>query len=410
MKDGKNNEVINVMTAFYRTIEVVEQSSEIVGKTWRKVSIDGRFVQAYYNEPLLIEVIQCLLKNKKVKNNYSQKALTSLVADRLITFFVRDPVNVKKHIDELLRELYDNTSEEMRVYMSIHGVSVSERVKIGAFEFIPATDYKKLGLKCATEQFEPYVNNLWRDQDYVAVSVVARESVKAQEKAYAEFQWLENAARLFVDSNFYDIGITSFNYSSVENSFVTFNNGMICGITSRMKGAHENLPFASVFAPNNVLYRVVSELGRKETELTELQQRMRHAVYLGGLSVHETVPEVAYFLAVSALEALFQIDKNKFLSPSIANQIIEAFCFLVAKENDRRRVFEQMRPIYGKRSAVAHGGQLTVTNDDVRLIRDYLRAAILKFIDDPVLSNLVSIDDVAAIVCDKKFGAKGFEV
>ena len=57
MKEGKNNEVINVMTAFYRTIEVVEQSSEIVGKTWRKVSIDGRFVQAYYNEPLLIEVI-----------------------------------------------------------------------------------------------------------------------------------------------------------------------------------------------------------------------------------------------------------------------------------------------------------------------------------------------------------------
>ena len=164
-------------------------------------------------------------------------------------FFDINWISNKKHIDELLRELYDNTSEEMRVYMSIHGVSVSERVKIGAFEFIPATDYKKLGLKCATEQFEPYVNNLWRDQDYVAVSVVARESVKAQEKAYAEFQWLENAARLFVDSNFYDIGITSFNYSSVENSFVTFNNGMICGITSRMKGAHENLPFASVFAP-----------------------------------------------------------------------------------------------------------------------------------------------------------------
>ena len=41
------------------------------------------------------------------------------------------------------------------------------------------------------------------------------------------------------------------------------------------------------------------------------------------------------------------------------------------------------------------------------MVRAYLRAAVLKFIDDPVLSSLKSIDEVIALICDKKFGVKG---
>ena len=47
-----------------------------------------------------------------------------------------------------------------------------------------------------------------------------------------------------------------------------------------------------------------------------------------------------------------------------------------------------------------------MTVDDARLVRSYLRAAILKFIDDPVLSSLKSLDEVSAIIRDKKFGVK----
>jgi len=129
-------------------------------------------------------------------------------------------------------------------------------------------------------------------------------------------------------------------------------------------------------------------------------------VYLGGLSVHEKVPEVSYFLGVSAFEALFQKETDKYVNPSIAQQIIESFCYLVADESHRRNVFETMRPFYGKRSAFAHGGKTIVSTGDLDLLRAYLRAAILKLIDDPELSRLKTIDEVAALICDKKFGAK----
>ena len=404
---NKNSEAIRLLMVFYNTIEQNVELTEMPGKTWRSVYIDGDFVTAYYSDAALIEATRCLMRNKTIEDNYTQKALESLIADRLITVFVKEPNEIQTRIDGLLNELLTATSDVMNVYMGIHGVSVEQRVKLGEFEFIPAADYAKIGIKYFNEQMELHVKEkLWQNHDQVMVSVTARDAVKAQEKAYAEFQWLENAARLFVDSDFYDIGITSFNYSSVENSLVTSADGMMRGASSRLKGSPVSLPFTKVFEPDNNLYRVVDKLGCRQNDLTQLQRRIRHAVYLGGLSAHETVPEVAYFLCVSALEALFQSETDKYVNPSIAQQIVEAFCYLIVDEKNRRGVFEQMRTFYGKRSAIAHGGKTIVTIDDARLVRSYLRAAILKFIDDPVLSSLKSLDEVSAIIRDKKFGAK----
>lgn len=65
-----------------------------------------------------------------------------------------------------------------------------------------------------------------------------------------------------------------------------------------------------------------------------------------------------------------------------------------------------MKPFYRKRSAVAHGGRAEVTVEDVQLVRSYLRAAILKMIDDSKLSLFKSIDEVTSLVQELKFGSK----
>ena len=400
-------DVKRLLMEFYNTLELSVDLSEMSGKTCQGIRIDGDFVVAYYSEAKLAEVTSCLIRNKTIGDNYTYKALKSLVSKRIITVFVKEPNEIQIRIDELLKELLTAIPDVMNVYMCIQGMSDVRRVKLGEFEFIPNADYEKIGIKYFNEQIALHIKeDLWRNHDHVMVSVSACESVKAQEKAYAEFQWLENAARLFVDSDFYDIGITSFNCSTVENSLVTSADGVMRGVSSRLKGSPVSLPFTKVFDPGNNLCRIVEKLGRSQNDLTPLQRRIRHAVYLGGLSVHETVPEMAYFLGVSAFEALFQKETDKYVNPSIAQQIIESFCYLVADESHRRNVFETMRPFYGKRSAFAHGGRTIVSTGDLDLLRAYLRAAILKLIDDPVLSGLKTIDEVAALICDKKFGAK----
>lgn len=400
-------EASKLLSAFYATIEASVEAAELPGKTWRQVDVDGTFVSAFYVMPALTDAVQCLLKDKRISGKYSQSYLESMIAERLITVYFKMPEKACEQINNLGSELLNSVPKEMNVYMTIHGLSVSMREKIGQYAFVPAGDYEKLGIKCCHPGMEPHIKeHIWQNHDHVMVSVSACDSVKAQEKAYSEFQWLENAARLFVDSDFYDVGITSFNFSHVENSLVTDGNGMTIGSSSSVKGSPVPLPFSRIFEKDNNLYRVVNKLGFSISSLTELQQRIRHAVYLGGLSVHEKVTEVSYFLGVSAFEALFQKETDKYVNPSIAQQIIESFCYLVADESHRRNVFETMRPFYGKRSAFAHGGKTIVSTGDLDLLRAYLRAAILKLIDDPELSRLKTIDEVAALICDKKFGAK----
>lgn len=402
---NKKSEETKVLIAFYNTIGQGGELSEMSDKACRRVHIDGNWESAHYSETALIKATKCLLRNKDLDDNYSQATLSSLIADRLITIFIREPNKVSEQIDALLNELLNVIPMEMNVYMSIHGITGLKRVKIGEFEFIPAADYSSLGVKCPQPQMESCIKDgIWKNQDHVMVSVPACDPAKAREKAYAEFQWLENVARLFVDSNFHDIGITSFNYSRIENALVTTVDGNMQSASLSVKGSPLLLPFEKFFESD--LCRIIDKLGRRNDDLTKLQRRIRHAVYLGGLSVHETIPEVSFFLGVSAMEALFQSETDKYVNPSIAQQIVEAFCYLVVDEKDRRGVFEQMRTFYGKRSAIAHGGKTIVTIDDARLVRSYLRAAILKFIDDPVLSSLKSINEVSAIIRDKKFGVK----
>lgn len=405
--EWKARQAVKLLRSFYDTIERSGDLSECSGKTWRQTLIDGGYVAVFYDTAALSVCSRYLMGNKRIGDNYAEQAIATLVADRLIVIHEKESDIVDARIEAFLQKLSRPVPEKMDVYMCIHGVAIPQRAKIGQFEFVPAGEYDSLGIKCPIAAMALQTKEqIWRGQDHVMVAVSACEPIKAQEKACAEFQWLENAVRLFVDSDFYDIGITSFNYSHVENALVTAKDGQIRRASSSLKGSPVPLPFEKIFGKGDCLFRVIERLGQPDEGLTELQRRIRHAVYLGGLSVHETIPAVSYFLGVAAMEALFQKEIDKYVSPSVAQQIVEAFCYLVAGEKDRRSVFEQVRKFYGKRSAIAHGGRAKVTLEDVRQMRGYLRAAIMKMTDDPMLSQLKSIDDVAEHVQDKKFGPK----
>lgn len=405
-------EALKTLTAFYETIERTVGDPTTTTKTWRGLWMgkDKEMETVYYDEDKLDVAVDCLLQNKAVDDNFTRKELASFIAERLGVDFISSANSPKEKVETLVDELVNKKPERMNVYMAIHGLAVQQRTSIGEFDFIPAKDYSSLGVKCFHPQMEISIRKqTWQNHDHVMISVTACEPAKAREKAYAEFQWLESAARLFVGSDFYDIGITSFNYSHVENSLVTTEDGQMRGTSSSLKGSPVPLPFARVFVPGNHLCRVVDKLGREQSTLSDLQRRIRHSVYLGGLSVRETSPEVAYFLCIAALESIFQVETDKYVNPGIAQQVVESFCYLIVDEPNRRRVFDQMKPFYRKRSAVAHGGKTEVTVEDVHLVRSYLRAAILKMIDDPILSKMVTPKELAAKVQDMKFGVKEAE-
>lgn len=288
--------------------------------------------------------------------------------------------------------------------MPVYGIDVPSGglYSVGDFLFVPCDGYDALNFK--TIITADIKNRMWGDLPHVAVTVFANDSGKAREKALREFQWLENTVRLFIDSDFYDFGVTSYNFSRVENALVAAKDGHVRGASSQLKGSSHPLSFGHVFDQQKILYKVVSAVGKRSEELTPYQCRIRHAIYLGGLSVHETSLSISYFLGVAALETLFQLDTDKYVSPSIAQQIVEAFCYLVVDEKQRRQTFEEMRSFYKRRSVVAHGGETNLSRRDVLLVRAYLRAAISKLLFDPVLSQIRTPQDMAEHIKNVKFG------
>ena len=395
---GWKEEATELLLKFYNTIEPATELSVMSNKAWQRVG-DG-FV--FYDQKALVAAIESFLENKTLGDKYSQHALSQLIAKRLTTVFAKEPDQIRPRIDHLINELSKGKPETLNVFMSIQGVSFSQRMKIGKFEFIPAKDYEAIKQTALNGRAKLPDNEIYAN--HAMVSVEACEPEKAREKARAEFQWLENAIRLFIGFDNCDVGITSFQGSSIENSLVTAADGSVRGASSSLKGAFIPLPLDKAFTSERPYYRVLDKLGRNQNELTKLQKQIRYAVYLGGLSVRETDPGISYFLCVSGLEALFRVEADKYVNPSIAQQIAEAFCFLVVDEDKRRKTFEEMRHFYQKRSAVGHGGQIEVSKREIELVRMYLRAAVIKLIDDPILSKLKTPEALAALVRDKKFG------
>lgn len=406
MLKWSKNDAIETLLAFYQTIEPTADENEMKEKKWRGVCVDGKMAYAFYGEEELARAVAVFMANTSVADRYLPNAVESRIADCLIEHKIKNLGDLKKTIEGLVVAIVDAKPETLSVYMPVYGIEVPSGglYSVGDFLFVPRDGYDALNFKAV------FITNIkesiWGDLPHVAVAVSANDSGKAREKALREFQWLENAVRLFIGSDFYDFGITSFNFSHVENAIVATSDGYFRGASSHLKGSPHSMDFTYFFDSKKTLYKVVDAIGRRVKNLTPLQCRIRHAVYLGGLSAHEMSLPISYFLAVSALETLFQVEVDKYVSPSVAQQIVESFCYLIVDPSHRRQTFEEMRPFYKRRSAVAHGNVTDLTKKDVLLVRTYLCAAISKFLFDPVLSQIRTPQDLAEHIKNVKFGKR----
>ena len=406
MLKWSKKDAVEALFAFYRTVEPAADENEKKEKKWRGVYIDGKMAYAFYGERELAHAVAVFMANTSVADRYLSNAVESRIADCLIEHKIMNRGDPREAIIGLVGAIVDTAPEELLVYMPVYGVDVpsGDTYSVGNFLFVPHDGYDALHIKSLP--IADIKNRMWGDAPHVAVTVRANDTNMAREKALREFQWLENVVRLFVDSDFYDFGITSYNFSRVENALVTTKDGHMRGASSHLRGSPHLLSFRHVFDPQKILYKVVCVIGRRSEDLTPYQCRIRHAVYLGGLSAHETSLPISYFLGVSALEALFQTDTDKYVSPSIAQQIVETFCYLVSDDDKRRQTFEDMRSFYKRRSIVAHGGVTDLSREDVVHVRAYLRAAVSKLLFDPQLSQIHTPQDLAEHIKNVKFGKK----
>ena len=102
------DEAIKLLTAFYETIERTIEDPTTTSKTWRRLWMgkDKEMETVFYAQDALNAAVDSLLQNKIVDDNYTHKALSNLVADRLgivcITFSEVFAEKIEELVDELV--------------------------------------------------------------------------------------------------------------------------------------------------------------------------------------------------------------------------------------------------------------------------------------------------------------------
>jgi hypothetical protein len=379
------------------------------GKVARGVVVNNETKWWRINQKPLLKIVEGMTKNGGVGVKWSSANLLNKLEDVLLTNKAKGVSDIRQELQVFCSDISEKPPVEYVVCMPIYGVSITKDrcISVGKYSFVHA-DYltqKKftriLGVNPSASPDSP--DNFWHTECFVCVDVCACEDTKAKELAMAEFKWIENAIRFSLPSKMYGAGITSYDDKRIERIVVAVKGSDIAGLSSSVKGPLMPIKIESI-AYTREFRCMLEVLGKPSAQLTELQKRIKHAIYLCGLSMQSTELSVSYFLCVAAMEALFCKQENPYVSPSIAQQIIESFCFLIVEESNRRLCFDELRNLYGNRSAIVHGGEKELTEEDVIKVRMFLMVAINKLLTDDTLSKMPTLYSLQELVKDLKFG------
>ena len=396
-KECLENTILEALQEFCATFSYSLDLSYLATQVWHE--------PVYYDKVAAERVVDLFMSDCQISDNFMPGDVEQMIANRMVDAHVRNEQSFDDAARTVINMLLNSQPETMNVYMPVHGVSISagQKWSLGHFVFMAKDAFDALGIKGWSPKAVDFIKaNTSERNPIVMVPVCACTPQKAREKATEEFQWLENAIRFFTDFNV--LGITTSNLAWIENSIVTQANGILRGTKFQFNGFPSPMPLDKLLDAEST--KIISDLSDSAKDTTEYRKRIRHAIYLGGLSVHETTPSVSFLLGIVALEALFQADADKYVSPGIAQQILEAICYLIIEPKSRRIAFEELRSFYGKRSAIAHGGKSEIHENDAKLARKYLRKAIVKLLTDPELANIRTPQDITSRIKDLKFGKK----
>ena len=378
------------------------------GKVARSVDVDGATKWGRIDQKKLFMVVEGMTKNRSVGIKWSSANLLNKLEDVLLTNKAKGVSDIRQELQVFCSDISEKAPAEYVVCMPIYGVSIAKGhcISVGKYSFMHA-DY------LTQQKFSKIVgmdtvclpSDFWHTECFVCVDICACEATKAKELALSEFKWIENAIRFSLPGKMYGAGITSYDDKWIERIVVAIKGSDVAGLSSSVKGPFVPIKIESI-ACMREFRGMLEVLGKPSAQLTELQKRIKHAIYLGGLSVQACELSVSYFLCVAAMEALFCKQENPYVSPAIAQQIIEAFCFLLIEEKNRRQCFDELKDLYGNRSAIVHGGETELTHEDVLKVRLFLVFAVDKLLMDSTLSKLKTVCELQELVRDIKFGKR----
>ncbi|PAK36782.1 HEPN domain-containing protein [Peribacillus simplex] len=349
-------------------------------------------------------------KDKELMETITRKTLQ----DELVRL-IRTSVNNEELTLDRVKELFNNLKNEpVKTFEVLYHVYGVEYYKGHPLEIGPYTIYntdihrkvllEKYQLSKDTLEFELSGNKV-TSKVMIGVSERTRDFARANQKALVRLRQFEDTIRFLIGdpAKNYDVGI--FNFNALKRTGGIVLSHQKSASTSNMSGTIDKI-LLHQFPIDNPEYGhdKLWEMLKKDNP-TKLEQRIISAIAWAGKALRDEEPARALTQYVFALEALLQFQqRGSMVSPSITYQMTEFAAFIIANDlNSRLNIEKMIKNVYGRRSAIAHGGSHEVSDTDLYDALFLLKYLITTLTTNEAFKDFKTIEEVSEWVKIKKY-------
>ncbi|WP_099224196.1 HEPN domain-containing protein [Listeria costaricensis] len=156
---------------------------------------------------------------------------------------------------------------------------------------------------------------------------------------------------------------------------------------------------------NNNLSRKVWELQKKKRNQKE--ERIFNAIIWCGKAMRDQDQKRSFVQLCFALETLLQVEQSgrgSVVTPSVMNTLSENAAFICGNDyEERMKISKQVKNLYSKRSAIAHGREQDISEFDVDEMRLLIVQIITELLWGTEFENLERIEQLIDKINKKKF-------
>ncbi|WP_316674894.1 HEPN domain-containing protein [uncultured Tolumonas sp.] len=331
------------------------------------------------------ELISKILKHKNFSSKFSSGYIEVEVKKILAKYLKNPKIQLNEEFYELIRFL-EKDIDSKTIHMRIEGLKTNVEFEIGNVKFINGNNNAIAQLKNKMnsvlaltknseqekESISNQITNEFNDEllDFtIAIVKVNAEPERAFELAKEEIQRSIDILRyaskfLYPINEDIRIGLKGERPTSSRLGFILSDDSF--------NTKNDNLGSRRYFDVTEIELKRMNEIGipyfsemLKKKQTTNYEESLIQAVHWLSISLIQDETGNSFLFLIAALESLFKQKSGN----SITGTVSECVALMLANTlESRKSLVKLMRDYYGKRSAVAHGGKKTISDNDLNTL------------------------------------------
>lgn len=320
----------------------------------------------WYSVSCLSNAVEMVIEDPKLGKLFSWKKLQ----EKIVKLTGEEQANGESNtqIVEDILGLINKNPEEFLCIIPFHGIKLESPYTIGNVTLYPASQKKSvLKDKVSPKLYDKLIDTVTDNQNFATVNVKAVIPSGAIEVAISEVKSALNILRFIMNTPnmLYQIGVGKQNQTMFDKEFIAVAQNS--GITQH---PFEFVPYpidlSDLQSSEKNYIKRIGDIQRKiynKQSTVPLEKGLANATNLIANGLANKESSIKIIQLMSAIEAL--VEQKTFVQ-GISDQVCERTALLLGKDsNSRRKMFDKLTTLYGKRSNLSHGNTAVITHYDV---------------------------------------------